>query len=83
MWKEEGGRHTPFFNGYTPQIFFRTTEVTGTVALLGEAEMAMPGDGVRVRLSMQRPVALCDGDRFAVREGGRTVGSGVVTKVDA
>ena len=80
--KEEGGRHTPFFNGYTPQLFFRTTEVTGSVALLGDAEMAMPGDGVRIRLAMQRPIALSTGDRFAVREGGKTVGSGVVTNVD-
>ena len=80
--EEEGGRHTPFFNGYTPQLFFRTTEVTGTVSLLGNAQMAMPGDGVPIRISMQRPIALSDGDHFAVREGGKTVGSGVVTRVD-
>ena len=79
--KEEGGRHTPFFNGYTPQFFFRTTDVTGTANVLGDSEMAMPGDGVKLNVSLQRPIALADGDRFAVREGGKTVGSGVVTKV--
>lgn len=79
--KEEGGRHTPFFNGYTPQFFFRTTDVTGTTTMLGNTEMALPGDGVRLSVSLNRPVALVDGDRFAVREGGKTVGSGVVTKV--
>ncbi len=81
--KEEGGRHTPFFNGYTPQFFFRTTNVTGTAHVLGDAEMAMPGDGVRLGVELQRPIALANGDRFALREGGRTVGSGVVTKVNA
>ena len=81
--KEEGGRHGPFFNGYTPQFFFRTTDVTGTANVLGDSEMAMPGDGVKLRVSLGRPIALADGDRFAVREGGKTVGSGVVTKVDA
>lgn len=79
--KEEGGRHTPFFNGYTPQFFFRTTDVTGTTNVLGEAEMAIPGDGVKLAVSLQSPVALTDGARFAIREGGKTVGSGVVTKV--
>ncbi len=79
--KEEGGRHTPFFNGYTPQFFFRTTNVTGTANVLGDVDMAMPGDGVKLSVSLQRPIALADGDRFAVREGGKTVGSGVVTKV--
>jgi elongation factor Tu len=79
--KEEGGRHTPFFNGYTPQFFFRTTNVTGTANVLGDADMAMPGDGVKLAVSLGRPIALADGDRFAVREGGKTVGSGVVTKV--
>jgi elongation factor Tu len=79
--KEEGGRHTPFFDGYTPQFFFRTTDVTGTAAVLGDAGMAMPGDGVKLNVSLFQPVALADGDRFAVREGGKTVGSGVVTKV--
>jgi elongation factor Tu len=79
--KEEGGRHTPFFNGYTPQFFFRTTDVTGTANVLGDAEMAMPGDGVKLNVLLQRPIAFADGDHFAVREGGKTVGSGVVTKV--
>jgi elongation factor Tu len=79
--KEEGGRHTPFFNGYTPQFFFRTTDVTGTANVIGDADMALPGDGVKLNISLQRPIALADGDRFAVREGGKTVGSGVVTKV--
>ncbi len=79
--KEEGGRHTPFFNGYTPQFFFRTTDVTGTANVLGNAGMAMPGDGVKLSVSLQRPIALTGGDRFAVREGGKTVGSGIVTKV--
>ncbi len=81
--KEEGGRHTPFFNGYTPQFFFRTTDITGTAMVLGNAEMALPGDGVKLSISLKHPVALVDGDRFAVREGGKTVGSGVVTKVIA
>lgn len=80
--KEEGGRHTPFLDGYTPQFFFRTTDVTGTANVLGEADMAMPGDGVKLRVELLSPVALSDGDRFAVREGNRTVGSGVVTKVN-
>jgi len=81
--KEEGGRHTPFFGGYTPQFFFRTTDVTGATEVLGDAEMAMPGDGVRLGVHLGRPVALADGARFAIREGGKTVGSGVVTKVVA
>jgi len=81
--KEEGGRHTPFFNGYTPQFFFRTTDVTGETEVLGNADMAMPGDGVKLGIHLQQPVALDDGSRFAIREGGRTVGSGVVTKVRA
>jgi len=80
--KEEGGRHTPFFDGYTPQFFIRTTDVTGTANVLGDADMAMPGDGVKLRVELLSPVALSDGDRFAVREGGRTVGSGVVTRVN-
>ena len=79
--KEEGGRHTPFFNGYTPQFFFRTTNVTGTANVVGDADMAMPGYGVKLAVSLGRPIALAGGDRFAVREGGKTVGSGVVTKV--
>jgi elongation factor Tu len=79
--KEEGGRHTPFVNGYTPQFFFRTTDVTGEVALLEGAEMAMPGDGIKLGVALQKPIALDTGARFAVREGNRTVGSGVVTSV--
>ncbi|MCA9006306.1 MAG: elongation factor Tu [Planctomycetaceae bacterium] len=81
--KEEGGRHTPFFNGYTPQFFFRTTNVTGTTNVLGDVDMALPGDGVTLDVVLHHPVALADGDRFAVREGGKTVGSGVITKVIA
>ena len=81
--KEEGGRHTPIFNGYTPQFFFRTADVTGTTNVLGDADMALPGDGVKLAVKLQKPIAINDGDRFAVREGGRTVGSGVVTKINA
>lgn len=79
--KEEGGRHTPFFSGYRPQFYFRTTDVTGTTDLLGGAEMCMPGDNVKVEVTLGKPIALVDGSRFAIREGGRTVGSGVVTKI--
>jgi elongation factor Tu len=79
--KEEGGRHTPFVNGYTPQFFFRTTDVTGEVTLLAGAELAMPGDGTKLRVQLQKPIALDTGSRFAIREGNRTVGSGVVTRV--
>jgi elongation factor Tu len=78
--KDEGGRHTPFFSGYRPQFYFRTTDVTGTANLV-EAEMCMPGDNVRVQIELHKPIAMDDGVRFAIREGGRTVGSGVVTKV--
>ena len=78
--KEEGGRHTPFFSGYRPQFYFRTTDVTGTANLV-EAEMCMPGDNVRLSVELHKPIAMDDGVRFAIREGGRTVGSGVVTKV--
>ena len=78
--KEEGGRRTPFFNGYTPQFFFQTTDVTGTTQVI-DAEMAMPGDGVRLLVKLGQPIAIDDGSRFAIREGGRTVGSGVVTRV--
>ncbi len=78
--KEEGGRHTPFFSGYRPQFFFRTTDVTGTANLVG-AEMCMPGDNVKVEVELQKTVAIDDGIRFAIREGGKTVGSGVVTKI--
>lgn len=78
--KEEGGRHTPFFSGYRPQFYFRTTDVTGTANLVG-AEMCMPGDNVKVTVELHKPIAMDDGVRFAIREGGKTVGSGVVTKV--
>src|ERR671926_343280 len=79
--KEEGGRHTPFFNGYRPQFYFRTTDVTGAAKLLGGAEMVMPGDNVTVEVELQAPIAMEEKLRFAVREGGKTVGSGVVTKI--
>ena len=82
--KEEGGRHTPFFSGYKPQFYFRTTDVTGSVALPAEVDMCMPGDhvvGITVELSAETPVAMDEGLRFAIREGGKTVGSGVVTRV--
>jgi elongation factor Tu len=79
--KAEGGRHTPFFTGYRPQFFFRTTDVTGNVELLGGAEMCMPGDNVTVKATLITPIAMEQGLRFAIREGGRTVGAGVVTKV--
>jgi elongation factor Tu len=78
--KDEGGRHTPFFSGYRPQFYFRTTDVTGTANLEG-AEMCMPGDNVKVTIELHKPIAMDDGVRFAIREGGRTVGSGVVTKI--
>ncbi|MBI5650111.1 MAG: elongation factor Tu [Chloroflexi bacterium] len=79
--KEEGGRHTPFFNGYRPQFYIRTLDVTGDVALPEGVEMVMPGDNVSVKVKLITPVALDKGERFAIREGGRTVGSGVITKV--
>jgi len=79
--KEEGGRHTPFFNGYRPQFYFRTTDVTGEVKLLGGAEMCMPGDNVQMEITLGKKIAMEEGVRFAVREGGRTVGAGVVTKI--
>jgi elongation factor Tu len=79
--KEEGGRHTPFFSGYRPQFYFRTTDVTGSANLLGDAEMCMPGDNARVSVELITPIAMDDGVRFAIREGGKTVGSGVVTKI--
>ena len=80
--KEEGGRHTPFFSGYKPQFYFRTTDVTGKLDLLGGAEMCMPGDKVHLTVDLEgKPIAMEKGLRFAVREGGRTVGSGVVTKI--
>jgi elongation factor Tu len=79
--KEEGGRHTPFFSGYRPQFYFRTTDVTGSSNLLGGAEMCMPGDNARILVELSKPIAMDDGVRFAIREGGKTVGSGVVTKI--
>ncbi len=79
--KEEGGRHTPFFSGYRPQFYFRTTDVTGTANLVGDAEMCMPGDNARLSIELMKPIAMDDGVRFAIREGGKTVGSGVVTKI--
>ena len=79
--KEEGGRHTPFFQGYRPQFYFRTTDVTGTVELPAGVEMVMPGDNVTMEIKLITPVAMQEGLRFAIREGGRTVGAGVVTKI--
>jgi len=79
--KEEGGRHTPFFNGYRPQFYFRTTDVTGVVKLPEGVEMVMPGDNIRMELELISPIAMEEGLRFAIREGGRTVGAGVVTKI--
>jgi elongation factor Tu len=79
--KEEGGRHTPFFNGYRPQFYFRTTDVTGAVDLPEGTEMVMPGDNIRVTVKLIAPIAMEEGVRFAIREGGRTVGAGVVTKI--
>ncbi|MGA0128540.1 MAG: elongation factor Tu [Burkholderiales bacterium] len=79
--KEEGGRHTPFFNGYRPQFYFRTTDVTGSVDLPEGTEMVMPGDNVQMKVTLIQPIAMEEGLRFAIREGGRTVGAGVVSKV--
>ncbi len=79
--KDEGGRHTPFFSGYRPQFYFRTTDVTGSANLLGDAEMCMPGDNVKLQIQLIVPIAMDENVRFAIREGGRTVGSGVVTKI--
>jgi elongation factor Tu len=79
--KEEGGRHTPFFKGYRPQFYFRTTDVTGSVDLPEGVEMVMPGDNIRMRISLIAPIAMDEGLRFAIREGGRTVGAGVVAKI--
>uniref|UniRef100_UPI000382D2F2 EF-Tu C-terminal domain-related protein n=1 Tax=Thioalkalivibrio sp. ALJ21 TaxID=1158764 RepID=UPI000382D2F2 len=79
--KDEGGRHTPFFNGYRPQFYFRTTDVTGSVELPEGTEMVMPGDNVKMTVSLISPIAMEDGLRFAIREGGRTVGAGVVSKI--
>ena len=79
--KDEGGRHTPFFKGYRPQFYFRTTDVTGTVELPVDVEMVMPGDNVKMDVGLISPIAMDEGLRFAIREGGRTVGAGVVTKI--
>jgi elongation factor Tu len=79
--KEEGGRHTPFFKGYRPQFYFRTTDVTGLIELPGNTEMVMPGDNIQMTVELIAPIAMEDGLRFAIREGGRTVGSGVVSKI--
>ncbi|MEG1061437.1 MAG: elongation factor Tu [Oscillospiraceae bacterium] len=80
--KEEGGRHTPFFNNYRPQFYFRTTDVTGVVSLAGGVEMCMPGDNIEMDVELITPIAIEEGLRFAIREGGRTVGSGVVIKIN-
>ena len=80
--KEEGGRHTPFFNNYRPQFYFRTTDVTGVIELPADKEMCMPGDNVEIKVELITPIAIEEGLRFAIREGGRTVGSGVVTKIN-
>jgi len=79
--KEEGGRHTPFFNGYRPQFYFRTTDVTGNIKLPEGVEMVMPGDNIDMEINLITPIACEEGLRFAIREGGRTVGSGVVIKI--
>jgi elongation factor Tu len=79
--KEEGGRHTPFFNNYRPQFYFRTTDVTGAVELPSGTEMVMPGDNVKLTVELISPIAMEEGVRFAIREGGRTVGAGVVSKI--
>jgi elongation factor Tu len=79
--KEEGGRHTPFFKGYRPQFYFRTTDVTGTVVLPENVEMVMPGDDIRMEVDLITPIAMEEGLRFAIREGGRTVGAGVIDKI--
>ena len=81
--KEEGGRHTPFFNNYRPQFYFRTTDVTGSVTLPEGTEMVMPGDNVTITVQLITPVAMEEGMRFAIREGGRTVGAGKVASIKA
>ncbi|HBN21763.1 MAG TPA: elongation factor Tu, partial [Holosporales bacterium] len=79
--KEEGGRHTPFFSNYRPQFYVRTTDVTGAITLPEGTEMVMPGDNVKMKATLINPIAMDEGDRFAIREGGRTVGAGVITKI--
>jgi elongation factor Tu len=81
--KDEGGRHTPFFNNYRPQFYFRTTDVTGSVKLAEGVEMVMPGDNIKMDVELIAPIAMEQGLRFAIREGGRTVGAGVVAKIHA
>jgi len=80
--KEEGGRHTPFFKGYKPQFYIRTTDVTGSIELPADVEMVMPGDNVKMKVELGTPIAMDEGQRFAIREGGRTVGAGVVAKIN-
>ena len=80
--KEEGGRHKPFFDGYRPQFYFRTTDVTGVIELPEGTEMVMPGDNVKMTVELISPIAMEEGLRFAIREGGHTVGAGVVAKID-
>ena len=80
--KEEGGRHTPFFNGYRPQFYVRTTDVTGAIRLPQGVEMVMPGDNIEMTVELIQPVAMEEGVTFAIREGGRTVGAGICTKVE-
>jgi len=79
--KEEGGRHTPFFTGYRPQFYFRTTDVTGILNLPAGVEMVMPGDNLQVDIELGKPIAMEPGQRFAIREGGRTIGAGRVTEI--
>jgi elongation factor Tu len=81
--KEEGGRHTPFFNGYRPQFYVRTTDVTGAIRLPEGVEMVMPGDHIDMTVELIQPVAMEEGVKFAIREGGRTVGAGICTKVES
>ncbi len=81
--KDEGGRHTPFFTNYRPQFYFRTSDVTGTLTLPTGVEMVMPGDNVSVEIELQKSVAMDKGLKFAIREGGRTIGSGIVTEIIA
>ena len=83
MNKDEGGRHTPFFSNYRPQFYFRTTDVTGSVVLPEGTEMVMPGDNISMEVTLIAPIAMDEGLRFAIREGGRTVGAGVVAKIIA
>lgn len=80
--KEEGGRHTPFFNNYRPQFYFHTTDITGVVELPDGLEMVMPGDNVSIEVELIHPIAVEKGTTFSIREGGRTVGSGIVTEID-